>query len=310
MQRAKRRIKSGNEYDHLFPRPSGQSVQLRGSTTAKTTVEEMAVIARDRQSETARLAPLLSRPNLRSTCEAVWRFLVDHVNYTPDHPEIEQLRTPARTWADRADGVDCDCYSIFASTVLLNLGIPHAYRIADYGKGWQHVYVVVPTAWKPIVIDPVLDGFNSEHPPKRVFDYPMKLEMLHGTPMGNVAQMQRYNAPSYPPQNPAYNRMVAQVQDVRATGPQHRSFLGFGDTTTPPADANPGMATRAKNWVRDNPLATGGIVVGATLVGLGIYNWMKKKKPKRGGTNGVNGLNGTKRRKKTAKPKSQRHLYV
>lgn len=314
MQRAKRKIKPGHEFDHLFPRPSNQSVQLKGATTARTTVEEMAVIARDRQSETAKLAPLLSRSELRRTCEAVWTFLVDHVNYKPDHPQIEQLRTPARTWADRAEGVDCDCYSIFISTVLLNLGVPHAFRVADYGKGWQHVYVVVPTAWKPIVIDPVLDGFNVEHPPKKIFDHPMKLEMLHGTPMGNVAQMQRYSPPVYPPANPAYQRTVSQVQDIRAAQ-AHRAFRGFGEAAATTAEPpQPNVVERAWNWVKANPVATGGIIVGGTLLGIGAARYFGKKKGKGKSSKSGQSLNGAaskSKRTKNAKTKAKKDsLYV
>lgn len=33
----------------------------------------------------------------------------------------EHLRRPARSWQERSAGVDCDCMSIFASSVLTNL---------------------------------------------------------------------------------------------------------------------------------------------------------------------------------------------
>jgi len=58
------------------------------------------------------------------------------------------LRSPACTWAQRKEGVDCKSYSVFASSILSNLGIKHFIRQVRqpyfYPEEFTHVYVVVP----------------------------------------------------------------------------------------------------------------------------------------------------------------------
>ncbi|MBP2831249.1 hypothetical protein J8281_03530 [Aquimarina sp. U1-2] len=62
--------------------------------------------------------------------------------------------------------MDCDCYTVFISSILTNLGIPHEVRITKYnGKShFQHIYPVVPDGETHIAIDCVADAFNYEVP--------------------------------------------------------------------------------------------------------------------------------------------------
>lgn len=171
---SKRSIKSGSEYDKYF--------QLSGVTgterqvahgTQKRSLAEMEKIVKRTLHQTRAIAPKLKGTALITTLSKIWHFVYDHIQYTLDKDDREQLREPARTWRDRAHGVDCDCYSIFISSILHNLGIPHAFRMTKYGGDWQHVYIVVPKDGKKTslehrhqyyVVDPVVDSFNYEVP--------------------------------------------------------------------------------------------------------------------------------------------------
>lgn len=169
----KRPIRSGHQYDKYFPKSDNKTHHF-GEGNQKKTLQLMERWARKFAHQTKELAHKeLKGRNLIVTLSNIWHFLYNHVQYTQDQAGVEQLRTPARVWADRTRGVDCDCYSIFISTVLHNLGIPHAFRMAKYDRDWQHVYVVVPKNGKKTglqhrpdyyVIDPVKDQFNDEHP--------------------------------------------------------------------------------------------------------------------------------------------------
>ncbi len=128
--------------------------------------------------QTAAISKTLKRNTLPETLDAVWTFLYKHVQYKLDRPDVEELREPARSWADRATGIDCDCFSIFVSSILSNLGIKHKFRITKYGAGWQHVYVVIPVPdnkkgeyW---IIDCVLDRFNYEKTYTDKLDFTME----------------------------------------------------------------------------------------------------------------------------------------
>lgn len=171
----KRNIKPGYEYDALFPKPDRTDPYLtRSGSNEQTLSMFIPEVVKRYHTDTSQVAVLLKRETLRDTLKAIWEFLYNHVQYKPDSPFEEQIRRPARTWADRRTGVDCDCYTVFISSVLTNLHIPHALRMTAYDRrrGYQHVYVVVPKSATAnlsrrsdyYVVDPVMDAFDSEKP--------------------------------------------------------------------------------------------------------------------------------------------------
>lgn len=186
----KRALRSGSEYEKYFNLSGvlNKEVTLLSDGNVFETVGEMQSIVRKTLGQTLRIANALKGATRGETARNLWNFLYSHVQYTKDNPLREQLRTPLRTWKDRKAGVDCDCYSIFISSVLTNLGIPHAMRIAAYNGGeYQHVYVVVPTGQQStvdsgqyITIDPVVDAFDKEASFTKKKDFTMKVTMLNG----------------------------------------------------------------------------------------------------------------------------------
>lgn len=179
----KRKIKSGYEYDRYFPKAKLNDTVINANGNVYKTVEEMERIVKETLDQTAKIAPLLRGNNLLDTCKKVWNFIYNHIQYKLDKEGVEELREPARSWHDRFTGVDCDCMSIFASSILTNLGINHKLRIARYEGTWQHVYVIVPlpdSRQKYYVIDCVLDGFNEQKTFTGKFDHSMKTQTLLG----------------------------------------------------------------------------------------------------------------------------------
>lgn len=181
----KRSISSGHQYDRFFNLSGLNNDEvLLVEGTVMDTVAQMKSIVKKYNHQTDKIAQQLKGATREATARNIWNFLYNHVQYTKDQPDREQLRQPLRTWADRKRGVDCDCYSIFISSVLTNLGIPHAFRIAKYNGDWQHVYVVVPKSGTNYAsyytIDPVVDSFNYEATPTEKKDYTMKVTMLNG----------------------------------------------------------------------------------------------------------------------------------
>lgn len=170
---SKRNIKSGSQYNQYFDLGSLQNneVSLMPDGGVEDTIKEMKRIAARYKKQTARIASVLKGKTTLDTARNIWNFVYNHIQYKKDNPLREQIRTPLRTWADRATGVDCDCYSVFISSILQNLNIAHAYRIAAYGADYQHVYVVVPDKGRDIIIDCVADSFNYEVPPTKKKDF-------------------------------------------------------------------------------------------------------------------------------------------
>ena len=165
-----RKLKDGKKYDQFFPASPiyGDPIIMRDGTV-EDSVASMARIALQYKSDTQLIAPVLKGQTIYETCRNIWDFIYNYIQYQEDEDGIEQIRRPLRTWADRVQGVDCDCMSVFASSILSNLNYPHLFRITKYDKPeFQHVYVIVPTNGSIngfenyITIDGVIDGFNKE----------------------------------------------------------------------------------------------------------------------------------------------------
>lgn len=165
-----RHIYPGYEFDKFFPQePSLSHTVISRNGTVEDAVRAMAEISSKFKQDTALISTYLQGKTVDETAQNIWQFIYNYIQYEEDKPGIEQIRRPSRTWADRQSGVDCDCMSVFASSILKNLDIPHYFRITRYDKpDFQHVYVIIPyksvsgTNNKYITIDGVIDTFNFE----------------------------------------------------------------------------------------------------------------------------------------------------
>ena len=142
--------------------------------------------------QTAKLAPLVKGSNVYETCKNIWEFVYTHIAYKKDEEGKEQIRSPARGWHDRFHGIDCDCYTVFISSILSNLKIKHKLRITKYSQDhFQHIYPIVPTTGgNYITVDCVVDRFNYEEPYTEKQDTKMELEYLNGIPSTNNVDVQ------------------------------------------------------------------------------------------------------------------------
>jgi hypothetical protein len=192
-----RQIKDGRWFDRFFARPEEQDRIIIKDGEVEETVDLMKKVVWKYLDDTKEIARYLKRNTLYSTCQSIWDFLFNHIQYKLDQKGLEQLRRPNRSWADRTTGIDCDCFSIFVSSILTNLKIPHEFRITKYNKeAYQHVYVIVPSNGKSdyITIDCVLSQFNYEKPFTAKKDFSMSLNginvaVLSGAESDNVMDL-------------------------------------------------------------------------------------------------------------------------
>jgi len=192
-----RAIKDGSRYNSYFPPPDERDRVIIKDGEVTDTVELMEKVVWKYLDDTKRIAPLLMRPSTHETCQAIWEFIHNFIQYKLDQRGLEQLRRPARSWAERATGVDCDCMSIFTSSILTNLKIPHSFRITKYSEdSWQHVYVIVPTPGSNnyCVIDAVVSEFNYEKKYTDKMDYMMNLKGINVAVLSGVSGNDHYEA--------------------------------------------------------------------------------------------------------------------
>ncbi len=179
--RKKRNIRPGNEYNHLFPSSENNDKTIKKNANVFHTVQFIPKVVQGTLDQTKKISQVLEGKSVYETCANIWHFVYRHINYKKDKDGYEQIRSPARTWHDRQQGVDCDCYSVFISSILTNLDIPHILRITKYHRDhFQHIYPVVPARNKHITIDCVTDRFDYEVPYTEKKDYPMDLQYLNG----------------------------------------------------------------------------------------------------------------------------------
>lgn len=178
-----RTLKSGVEYEHLFPGANGGDHTVKRDASLDNTMQYIPKVVRKTLGQTEKIAKHLKGKTVYETCKKLWHFVYEHIQYRKDKQGYEQIRSPARTWHDRRTGVDCDCYSVFISSVLSNLGIPHILRITKYRQNYfQHIYPIVPNGSSYITMDCVTDRFDYEVPFSEKKDYPMELQFLDGVP--------------------------------------------------------------------------------------------------------------------------------
>lgn len=145
-------------YGHLIDTSDGAKT-LKGYGFDSSTLDELLNACRQyRQVE--RLAEHLKDPDgdpLQSAFN-VWHWLHTNIRYNYDTPGEEEIRTPARTWADRKSGVDCDCLAVMTACLLLNMGYEPTFEIVAFNGSdvYSHIYVnLYGTA-----IDRVLPAFG------------------------------------------------------------------------------------------------------------------------------------------------------
>lgn len=180
-----RACRDGKAFEGMLPVPAWSETTVIRNGSVQDTVSEMKKIIENYSWQTEKIAPQLRGKDLYDTCQNIWNFLFSHIKYREDEEGQEQLRTPARSFAQRRTrGIDCDDFSIFCGCILRNLHIPFYIRIARYaGKDYfQHVYPVVPLTNKEyITIDAVLDKYDAEKPTVEHKDFlVMENEDLNG----------------------------------------------------------------------------------------------------------------------------------
>ena len=184
MEREAVKVKSGKEYDHLFPRAMLTTITKKEGATVADTIKFIPQVVRDTLFHTGKIAKVLKGNTIKESCENIWHFVYDHIAYKKDEEGKEQVRSPARAWHDRGNiqGVDCDCYTVFISSILSNLNIKHKLRITKYKEDrFQHIYPIVQLSdGSYITIDCVVRNFDYEEPYSEKKDTNMDLEYLNG----------------------------------------------------------------------------------------------------------------------------------
>lgn len=144
----RRNIKSGSQYNALIPKANCDATNLgNGKNNTIEGVEFMASIVDKYDHQAKKLAKKLKKSSVKASVDSVFNFLYNHVQYQADG-ELQRLLSPACAWKQRREGIDCKSYTIFAVSLLKNMGINSIIRQIKqpgfYNDMFTHVYTVVP----------------------------------------------------------------------------------------------------------------------------------------------------------------------
>ena len=133
------------------------------------------------------IAKYFQADNTRDTAYNIFDFCKKNIPYKVESGFGQSVKTLGRILYDAKNGTgqnDCKAYATFAGNVCEALKIPFVYRFAGYkGNDLTHTYCVVKNGNQEIVIDPVLNDFDTEKPYKNKVDKKiMALYQVSGIP--------------------------------------------------------------------------------------------------------------------------------
>lgn len=100
----RRNIRSGTEYDRLFPRSENGTKTIRKSANVDHTVAFIPKVVSETLDQTKQISQRLKGRTIYETCSNIWQFVYNHINYKKDQEGYEQIRSPSRAWHDRKQG--------------------------------------------------------------------------------------------------------------------------------------------------------------------------------------------------------------
>lgn len=156
--------------------------------------------------QVAKLAAHLKGDTELQSAFNVWHWLHTNIKYNYDAPGQEEIRTPARTFADRESGVDCDCLAVFAACLLGAMGYKPRFEIVAFGNSpkFSHIYVNLNGAAVDRVL-PVFLARPSGITKTKIMEIPV-FELSGGSAMEAAATL-----------NGIYESALAKVQAHEAT---------------------------------------------------------------------------------------------
>lgn len=178
-----------SDYSHLIDAADGAKT-LKGYGFEKSTLEELVNACRQ-YKQVERLAAHLKDPDKLQSAFNIWHWLHTNVKYNYDTPGQEEIRTPARTWADRERGVDCDCLAVFTACLLINMGYTPAFEIVAFNDSptYSHIYVNLDG----VAIDRVLPIFMARPQnitKTKIMEIPVyQLSGIGGCNLGQISRL-------------------------------------------------------------------------------------------------------------------------
>lgn len=102
------------------------------------------------------------RESQKAVLRRIWQICRREIKYKEDPRGVQQIKHPARLWADKTG--DCKSLTVFIFMCCRALDIPCFIRFASYTAGKQigHVYPLAVVDGMPVAVDAVWHRFDDE----------------------------------------------------------------------------------------------------------------------------------------------------
>lgn len=130
-----------SDYSGLIDAADGQN-KFCGYGFDKTTLNTLLECCKY-YPQVVRLAEHLKADSELQSAFNVWHWLHTNIAYNYDAEGKEEIRTPARVWADRKTGVDCDCLAVFTACLFICMGYKPAFEIVGFNNTNQYSHIFV-----------------------------------------------------------------------------------------------------------------------------------------------------------------------
>lgn len=167
--------------DKLIPSSTGKDMVYYENGDTKNIMKVVFKAYKKGCKQLAKIKPYIVGKNVLETCENIFNLVKQNISYKVDPIGEQFIKLPSRLWESKVG--DCKSFSIFICACLDAVGIKGAMRFVSFNQDPTptHVYVVVKTGSKEIIIDAVLNDFNYEKPYQKKYDYNMsKIVMMSG----------------------------------------------------------------------------------------------------------------------------------
>lgn len=162
----RRSIQNGSSFSR-FIKETNCNVKSYGNGNNSTTdgVNFMANMIEKSSHQVKELAQKLNKFNLEKTVKSVHSFLVSYIQYEAD-AQMQRLRSPGCSWSVRQKGIDCKSFTIFACSLLREMGYKSIIRQVKqpsfYANQFTHVYLIVPKNQKITNANQLTDYYNLD----------------------------------------------------------------------------------------------------------------------------------------------------
>ena len=121
MEGKRKHILDITPYLKYFPQSQQETIVVKRNSDLRDTVEFMPWMVERTLYQTKYFAPLIKGRTIYETCQKLWNWVYQHIQYKKDEARKEQVKSPQRVVHDAEEGSDCEDMAGLIASTLSNL---------------------------------------------------------------------------------------------------------------------------------------------------------------------------------------------